>query len=819
MLNFNKYHIFSLFFFLLFFSNINCQTDCIYKGAGDGYNININASQLQNYKASNGSYIYTEFFFYDYMRFILDYCNNPKNCGGYNPNALLCGIPVKNNTEDPNDRSWMALGSTEPRNVIYSASGVKISYVSLSYYEACQSRVNSTIQYKCDPSINGANAIVNRDLIGTCFIELTIYSSYFCQTCPNCPTTHGTCNKMNGWCDCDAYTKGINCDQLNVKISSIVGPTNIGGIVTIFGDFSNIYTNRNSIKINIGTLSCNSVNFTPNTLQITCIVGAGQSFQKMKFSDGNGLSSTYDGFYYKVLCSNDCTPGGRCNDTIGTCVCNDEALGIDCKTLNLQLTSVNQTFVSGGQVFLNGDFSKVNHLALNVEIGGQQCIDPKLNSLFTILQCKIGAGEGIKNITITSGKLSFTKDGAFQYQYYTCTNSCSPPHGSCNIYNGECICDNETFGNNCQFFQCPLNCSTASRGTCDDNTGKCICNNKYTGDACQFIQCPLNCSTPLHGTCDDNTGICACDNKYSGDACQFTLCPLNCSAPHGNCDLNTGICSCNNKYSGIGCEINECPLNCSTPHGTCNVNTGVCTCDNKYSGNGCEISECPLNCSTPHGTCNVNTGICTCDNKHSGDGCEISECPLNCSPPNGTCNVNTGICTCDNKHSGNGCEITECPVGCSTKHGSCDSKVGLCKCDTQTKGLLCEESRLLIESADSTNSNGGTTTIIGYFGTPTLLLIIKIGDSNCTNIKVINETTLMCDIGEGDGIHNVTIIDDDLSYTAINLFQYINHKKEISKISGGAIAGITIGCVAGISLLGAGGYYQYRRNKKVKLFI
>ncbi|KAK5583917.1 hypothetical protein RB653_005522 [Dictyostelium firmibasis] len=744
MLNFNKYHIFSLFFFLLFFSNVNCQTDCIYKGAGDGYNININASQLQNYKASNGSNIYTEFFFYNYMRFKLDYCNNPRDCGEYNLPNLLCGIPVKNYTENSFDRTWMGFDGTESRNVSYSAR--------------------------------------------TCFIELTIYSSYFCQTCPNCPTTHGTCNQMNGWCDCDAYTKGINCDQLNVKISSIVGPTNIGGIVTIFGDFSNIYTNRNSIKINIGTISCNSVYFTPSTSQITCI------------------------FFVQTI-------GGRCNDTIGTCVCNDEALGIDCKTLNLQLTSVNHTFVSGGQVFLNGDFSKVNHLALNVEIGGQQCIDPKLNSLFTILQCKIGAGEGIKNITITSGKLSFTKDGAFQYQYYTCQNSCSPPHGSCNIYNGECLCDNETFGNNCQFIQCPLNCSTASRGTCDGNTGKCICNNKYTGDACQFIQCPLNCSTPLRGTCDDNTGICACDNKYSGDACQFTLCPLNCSAPHGNCDLNTGICSCNNKYSGIECEINECPLNCSTPHGTCNVNTGVCTCDNKYSGNGCEISECPLNCSTPHGTCNVNTGICTCDNKHSGDGCEITECPLNCSPPNGTCNVNTAICTCDNKHSGNGCEITECPVGCSTKHGSCDSKVGLCKCDTQTKGLLCKESRLLIESADSTNSNGGTTTIIGYFGTPTSLLTIKIGDSNCTNIKVVNETTLMCDIGEGDGIHNVTIIDDDLSYTAINLFQYINHKKEISKISGGAIAGITIGYVAGISLLGAGGYYQYRRNKKVKLFI
>ncbi|KAM9969394.1 hypothetical protein ACTFIR_001229 [Dictyostelium discoideum] len=162
-----------------------------------------------------------------------------------------------------------------------------------------------------------------------------------------------------------------------------------------------------------------------------------------------------------------------------------------------------------------------------------------------------------------------------------------------------------------------------------------------------------------------------------------------------------------------------------------------------------------------------------------------------------------GICTCNNEHIGNGCEIRfiECKHKCSTKHGMCDNDIGNCKCDTQTKGLTCEESRLLIESSDSTNSKGGTINIIGYFGNTTSLLTIKIGESQCKNIKVFNETTLKCDIGEGKGIHNITIIDDDLSFTAINKFQYLDEKTKISKISRGAIAGIVVGCVVAVSLI------------------
>ncbi|KAM9956165.1 hypothetical protein ACTFIW_006024 [Dictyostelium discoideum] len=583
----------------------------------------------------------------------------------------------------------------------FSGDRLKTTYISPSGDYNCEKYTTTSI-YMCDPVLD--EDIGNTNVTG-CNFEFTLFSHRICQTCPNCSKTHGTCSKYSGLCTCDGNTKGLNCDQLNANISSVSTPPISGGDVIMSGDFSNIYNISSSITISIGTSICNNINFSSNKSQIICTIGAGQGDQQIKLSDGNGATLIYDGFYYIVPCSVECLPSyGKCNETVGICICNnDVAIGTDCKTLNLQLESVTPTFVTGGQVYLNGNFSNVKDLSLTIKIGDLECSNVKFNDTnFKVLQCTIREGEGIKDIIISSGLLSFSKEDAFEYQY-----------------------------------------------------------NK----------CPLDCSTP-NGTCDGKTGICTCNNEHFGNACEFIQCPLDCSTPNGTCDDNTGICTCNNEYFGHGCEFIQCPLDCSTPNGTCNNNTGICTCINKHFGNGCEFIQCPLNCSTPNGTCNNITGICTCDNEHSGSTCEFIQCPLDCSTPNGTCDSKTGICTCNNEHIGNGCEIRfiECKHKCSTKHGMCDNDIGNCKCDTQTKGLTCEESRLLIESSDSINSKGGTINIIGYFGNTTSLLTIKIGESQCKNIKVFNETTLKCDIGEGKGIHNITIIDDDLSFTAINKF-------------------------------------------------
>lgn len=125
----------------------------------------------------------------------------------------------------------------------------------------------------------------------------------------------------------------------------------------------------------------------------------------------------------------------------------------------------------------------------------------------------------------------------------------------------------------------------------------------------------------------------------------------------------------------------------------------------------------------------------------------------------------------------------DCPLNCSQPHGTCNRVTGECECDSQTNGKGCELSRIYINSVDSTTINGGTTYLHGYFGiynttttTTSQRLSIKIGELQCKNIQVINDSTIQCDIGPGEGIKDVTIIDMDISYTGKQIFQYTKIK-------------------------------------------
>ncbi|KAM9969414.1 hypothetical protein ACTFIR_001249 [Dictyostelium discoideum] len=710
---------------------------CTYRSVGEDYNLKIDVL--------DDNILF--FPFTPEHRGKFSNCERSVDCGEVE-NTTVCAYAQVVRPDD------FSLGNIDNGIFNYSKDGLTITYISEKTKgdKHCE-KYTTKKTYKCLTNSSYVYDITSSYNLTKCELKFTFLSHEICQTCPDCSKIHQTsCDITSGWCTCDGNTKGLNCDQLNANISSVLTPTISGGDVIMSGDFSNIYNISSSITISIGTSICNSVIFSSNKSQIKCTIGAGKGDQQIKLSEGNGATLIYDGFYYRVPCSIQCSPFGKCNDHVGNCICNDVAIGTDCKTLNFKLDSVTPTFVTGGQVYLNGNFSNVKDLSLTIKIGDLECSNVKFNDTnFKILQCTIREGEGIKDIIISSGLLSFSKADAFEYQYYKCPLDCSTPNGTCNIKTGICTCYNEHFGN-----------------------------------GCEFIRCPLDCSTP-NGTCDSNIGICTCDNEHFGNSCEFTRCPLDCSSPNGTCDNNTGVCTCNNEHFGNSCEFTRCPLDCSSPNGTCDNNTGICTCNNEHFGNGCEFTRCPLDCSTPNGTCDVNSGICTCNNEHIGNGCEI--------------------------------RFIECKHKCSTKHGMCDNDIGNCKCDTQTKGLTCEESRLLIESSDSINSKGGTINIIGYFGNTTSLLTIKIGESQCKNIKVFNETTLKCDIGEGKGIHNITIIDDDLSFTAINKFQYFGQITEISKKSGGAIAGIVIGCVVAVSLIGFVAFYRYHKNKKVNLFM
>ncbi|EAL68994.1 hypothetical protein DDB_G0276985 [Dictyostelium discoideum AX4] len=241
------------------------------------------------------------------------------------------------------------------------------------------------------------NFYADSSLRGKCIVIITVETPGICQESPNCSKIHGTSrDKYSGWCTYDGNTKGLNCDQLNANISSVLTPTISGGDVIINGDFSSIYNISSSITISIGTSICNNINFSSNKSQIICTIGEGEGYQQIKLSDGNGATLIYHGFYY-----------GKCNDHIG-----------NCKTLNLQLDSVTPTFVTGGQVYLKGNFSNVKDLSLTIKIGDLECSNVKFNDTnFKVLQCSIEQGEGVKDIIISSGLLSFSKEKAFEYQY------------------------------------------------------------------------------------------------------------------------------------------------------------------------------------------------------------------------------------------------------------------------------------------------------------------------------------------------------------------------------------------------------------------
>ncbi|KAK5578192.1 hypothetical protein RB653_003145 [Dictyostelium firmibasis] len=115
----------------------------------------------------------------------------------------------------------------------------------------------------------------------------------------------------------------------------------------------------------------------------------------------------------------------------------------------------------------------------------------------------------------------------------------------------------------------------------------------------------------------------------------------------------------------------------------------------------------------------------------------------------------------------------DCPLNCSQPHGICNRITGECQCDSQTKGKSCELLKIYINSVDSTTINGGTTYIHGYFGnTTSKTLKIIIGDLKCNNIQIYNESTIKCDIGPGEGIKDVLLIDNDLSFVGKQIFQY-----------------------------------------------
>ncbi|KAM9995145.1 hypothetical protein ACTFIY_001313 [Dictyostelium cf. discoideum] len=227
----------------------------------------------------------------------------------------------------------------------------------------------------------------------------------------------------------------------------------------------------------------------------------------------------------------------------------------------------------------------------------------------------------------------------------------------------------------------------------------------------------------------------------------------------------------------------QCPLQCSPPHGKC-VN-GECVCDQFSNGTFCENMIITID-SVTNTTVDGGIGYIHFSNfsmnspifqlKIGGVYCTglelLNKSTIQFSIGPGIGIHNVEIINGNSSYLAYDSFEYQCNTNCSPPHGKCNLTLGSCKCDTQTNGTNCENSTLFLNNIDSTDENGGTTYLYGYFGITTSNLSIMVGDRDCINIEQLNETLIKCDVGKGSGFKDVILKDRDLTVNVLNLFQY-----------------------------------------------
>ncbi|XP_070546921.1 multiple epidermal growth factor-like domains protein 10 [Ptychodera flava] len=257
-----------------------------------------------------------------------------------------------------------------------------------------------------------------------------------------------------------------------------------------------------------------------------------------------------------------------------------------------------------------------------------------------------------------------------------CQKKCScPEHSECNSKTGECICQNDFYGNQCL----PCNCSNTEQ--CDPFSGTCSCRPGYYGK-----HCDKNCSCFNGAYCGNNQlDNCICSSGWAGSECS---------------DCDTGIV----KATGsLFCE-DKC-LHCYNGH-WCSVENGDCECSPGWQGNRCDQicdegyygNNCSEVCRCKGNKCNHITGICQCESEEPGEQCE-DPCPDNCL----ACEDNVCI-SCKSGWTGEHCS-NRCKPGL---HGdSCKETCTECNCSASCHHISgscqeivrCEEHRCKYRNA------------------------------------------------------------------------------------------------------------------------
>jgi len=182
-----------------------------------------------------------------------------------------------------------------------------------------------------------------------------------------------------------------------------------------------------------------------------------------------------------VFNGTECNNQGHCNRETGRCECNERFFGVDCAWRHC-----------------DGYKLKVNPRTINRPVLGHD-------------------------------------------DFFECHGGQNIPRGTCNYDTGECYCDDQFYGTQCEYVRCPqhngIDCN--GQGTCEAFTqatgtfesfgdrggndgykgfGRCKCNADHEGEACEHKKCPTFntqvCGGTERGVCEQETGRCICNTGY-----------------------------------------------------------------------------------------------------------------------------------------------------------------------------------------------------------------------------------------------------------------------------------------------------------------
>ncbi|KAN0030542.1 hypothetical protein ACTA71_009182 [Dictyostelium dimigraforme] len=253
---------------------------------------------------------------------------------------------------------------------------------------------------------------------------------------------HGQYDEVSRTCICDSKTTGYYCEVSRIIIDnfnhiSTLSHSNIN-LIGYFGDFSNV-------TIKIGEMECLNVNQINETL-ILCEITRQFGEMNVSIIDGD-LSYSISNQFEK------CTSHGVFERNSNACLCDSQTNGGNCQFSKIYIDSVNSPTTNGGTTVLFGFFGNISTYS-TIDIGLNPCINI-IQSNEESIQCEVGPGIGIQNVTFNDGDLNFTLINTFRYV------TIEPPL--------KCLGGDNP-------------CGGVSQGTCTKNG--CVCRSPWVGSDC-----------------------------------------------------------------------------------------------------------------------------------------------------------------------------------------------------------------------------------------------------------------------------------------------------------------------------------------------